>query len=112
MVAFILLLGALCLYKIDFANPKTNFDDYLSIEKTNSIKGIFILIVIFQHFNQYVEYSSFIDVQYLRFFNCIGQRMVTLFLFYSGYGIRESIAKKGSNYIKTIPTKRIGGGIV
>lgn len=33
--------------------------------------------------------------------------MVTLFLFYSGYGVYESIKKKKSAYVSTIPKKRI-----
>lgn len=113
MIIFVLLLFALCLYNLKTIKAENGeigiFSDYLSIEKTNSIKGIFILIVFLQHFNQYVTYTSWIDVEYLKYFNLIGQRMVTLFLFYSGFGIMESITKKGKNYIMSIPIKRIGG---
>ena len=34
-----------------------------------------------------------------------GQNIVSLFLFYSGYGINESFKKKGNIYIKTLPIK-------
>ena len=32
--------------------------------------------------------------------------MVTMFLFYSGYGVFESIKKKKEKYINTIPKRR------
>lgn len=37
----------------------------------------------------------------------LGQLMVVMFLFYSGYGVAESIKKKGLNYIHSIPRRRI-----
>lgn len=84
------------------------YDDYLSIEKTTSIKGVFIIMVFFSHFNSYIPLSSKVDEIYLSFFYLIGQAMVALFMFYSGYGVMESIRKKGADiYISSIPKKRI-----
>lgn len=83
------------------------FDDYLSKEKTSSIKGLFILLVFFSHFNGYVIYNNYFDLLWLKIISLFGQTMVTLFLFYSGYGVMESIKKKGKNYVETIPKKRI-----
>ena len=81
--------------------------DYLSIENTQAIKGIFILMVFYSHFNSYItEIGPYFDL-YRTFFNLIGQAMVTLFLFYSGYGVMESIKRKGKGYISKFPKNRI-----
>ena len=37
----------------------------------------------------------------------MGQKMVSLFFFYSGFGIYESIKNKGNNYVKSLPKKGI-----
>ena len=39
--------------------------------------------------------------------NSLKQNIVSLFLFYSGYGILESFKKKGNKYIKSLPIKSI-----
>lgn len=104
MIVFLLLYIALCLYGIRFCREKNT--EYLSIEQTTSVKGIFILLVFFSHFNSYVTYTESLDQTYASFVIMFGQTMVTLFLFYSGYGVMQSIMKKDS-YIDTIPVKRI-----
>lgn len=111
MIVYILLFAILCLIgvKISHKEPNGYFSDYMSVNKTMSIKGIFIIIVFFAHFNSYVEYTLPIDVKYYELFSLIGQRMVTLFLFYSGYGVMESIKKKKMNYVKRIPIQRFLG---
>lgn len=51
---------------------------------------------------QYVANANgcFIDAPF-------GQMIVTLFLFYSGYGVMESIKKKGDDYVRTMPKCRV-----
>lgn len=83
-----------------------NNNDYLSPEKTTTIKGIFIVLVFFSHFNSYVMYSNTLDNVYVKIIGYVGQAMVAPFLFYSGYGVMEQITKKGNSYIKSIPIKR------
>lgn len=95
-------------YKIKCLFPKFN-EDFLKREMTTCINGIFILLVFMSHFNQYVRYSVPFDLWYARMIGKVGQLMVTTFLFYSGYGIMESIKQKGKNYILRIPKKRIFG---
>ncbi len=111
MFIFFGLFVLLCLYKIQLkpANGEKFMTDYMSVEKTMSIKGIFIMIVFFSHFNSYVTFSSPVESFYAKIFQCIGQAMVTLFLFYSGYGVMESIKKKGMEYVNKIPVTRILG---
>lgn len=116
MIVFCLLLVALCLYKIKFikttatSNSQESLDfDYLSVDRTNSIKGVFILIVFMSHFHDYVVFTNSLDIAYQSVFNLIGQRMVTLFMLYSGYGVMESIKKKNMPYINKIPVNRVLG---
>lgn len=79
--------------------------DYLSKDNTDCIKGIFVLIVFYSHLMQYISFDTF-DISNW-FVKTLGQLMVTMFLFYSGYGIYESIKKNGNDYIKKIPRNRI-----
>ena len=86
---------------------KKSDGNYLSKEQTTAIKGFFTIIILFSHFNGYIELSNnTINNIYLKIFSLIGQFMVTMFLFYSGYGILKSIENK-KDYIKTFPKKRI-----
>ena len=78
--------------------------DYLAKANTTSVNGIFILIVFLNHFQSYVAVPKI----YRWFILGIGQLMVAMFLFYSGYGVGESIQKKGMAYVKSIPVKRVG----
>lgn len=82
-------------------------NEYMSIPSTQSIKGIFIILVFFSHFNSYALLSSRWDLLYKAVVELFGQTMVTMFLFYSGYGVMESVKKKGIAYVNDIPSKRI-----
>ena len=93
-----------CIYGIKI--HRTSDANYLSKENTLSIKGIFILMVFMSHFNAYCEFSGKYDGLYLLPFKLIGQGMVTMFLFYSGYGVMESIRKR-ENYVNGIPKNRM-----
>lgn len=86
-------------YSISFKEIKTCDEDALSHERTTMINGFFVGIILFSHFNSYIQLPDSIGNNiYLKIFNEIGQLMVTTFLFYSGYGIIESIKNK-PNYI-------------
>ena len=78
------------------------FSDYMNLENTNSIKGIFVWLIIFCHKSGYGIKMKYLYIKILGYF---GQKVVSMFLFYSGFGIYESIKKKGKIYIKTIPRK-------
>lgn len=111
MLLFIAAFAVLCLVQVKFkpADGAKYMTDYMSVDKTMSIKGIFILIVFFSHFNSYVTFTSTADNLYFKAFSMIGQCMVTLFLFYSGYGVMESIKKKSISYVHKIPVTRVLG---
>lgn len=116
MIVFLAALGLLCLYGISLpiikskkpADGSRYYADYLSVEKCNAIKGVFILIVMMSHIRPFLSFSNSIwDKAFTTIIgNYIGQSMVSLFLLYSGYGIMLSIDKKGDSYVKGIPTKR------
>lgn len=110
LILYILILFLL-LYGIKFKLTGM-LDDYLAKEQCNAIKGVFILLVFIRHIYQYIkssEYdmSPFLDRAGLYIDSLLGQLIVVMFLFYSGYGVMYSIKRKGETYIKTMPKKRI-----
>ena len=102
---YLIFIIIISLIGIEFCFKKGN-KEYLSKTNTSCIKGIFILIVFYSHFTQYTAVNMSKDFLMYDFKVFLGQLMVTLFLFYSGYGIFESIKNK-KNYIKQLPKKRI-----
>lgn len=89
-----------------------NHDMCLKKDHTDVIKGIFIIIVIYSHMVPYmttagVEFSPILDVPSNRLIYRMGQLMVVMFLFYSGYGVMESISIKGDPYVRAMPVKRV-----
>ena len=68
--------------------------DYLSKDETTIINGLFVITIFFSHFISYIEAYNIYDKYLVSYLNFIGQLMVTSFLFYSGYGIYESIKNK------------------
>ena len=112
MVLFYFLLFLLVISRLKFSQQGFYVDN-LSFDTTNAIKGIFIALVFVKHATPYILNSGyvfdnslwsraflFIDAQ-------VGQWIVVMFLFYSGYGIMESIRKKGLDYVQSIPRKRV-----
>lgn len=111
MTVLLIIFAVVCLWNVQLktTDNRNYITDYMSMEKTTAIKGIFILIVFFSHFNTYVDFTSAGDIAYLANYKQIGQRMVTLFMFYSGYGVMESIKKKHMSYVHKMPVNRILG---
>ena len=93
-----------CVYGIQLSHCHMN---YLDKEQTNAIKGIFAGIIMFSHFLQYIKLSdSVMDSVFSTSIRSIGQLMVVMFLFYSGYGIVRSAERK-RDYFDTFFTHRI-----
>jgi hypothetical protein len=76
----------------------------MKLDNTNSIKGIFVWIIIFSHKSTYGNFKSYM---YYKILANLRQKVVSMFLFYSGFGILESYKKKGINYAKTLPIKAL-----
>lgn len=86
---------------------RKNFTEYMSIKMTNSIKGFFLCMVFFSHIWTYTDFSHpYLEYPYQVIRQITGQCIVAMFLFYSGYGIMESVKAKGRSYIDRIPTRR------
>lgn len=83
------------------------FCDYIGRSGIQPIKGIFILLVFVSHFVQYVMLGGVWDAPYFEVRRFLGQMVVVPFLFYSGYGMAESIRAKGISYVRRMPVHRI-----
>ena len=106
ILIILLIISCVGLRKTD------NHDTCLNKEYTDAIKGIFIIIVLYSHILPYMEtagvsFSPVLDIPSNTLIHRIGQLMVVMFLFYSGYGVMESIMKKGNEYVRAIPVKRV-----
>ena len=107
LILYLLFILVLTLWGIKFSRE----DDYLSKEQCNSIKGIFILMICLTHSMQYIRASGYsfpgIDALTPIFTSYIGQLVVVMFLFYSGYGVALQIRNKGEQYVQQMPRHRI-----
>lgn len=88
------------------------FDDFLERRQTDAVKGLFILLVFCRHALQVTYDAGFRpengwDALGYRLCNDLGQLVVVMFLFYSGYGVMESVQKKGKPYLDSFPRRRI-----
>ena len=98
-----LILIILSIININIKCGNQYFNDYMDLENTNNVKGIFVWMIFFRHSYDYYykdprKISNIIDIS-------LEQNIVSLFLFYSGYGIYKSFSNKGKKYIKTLPIK-------
>ncbi len=104
MLIFLIVFLCFSLYKVRLSSFN---QDYIERDQTTSIKGFFAIVVFFSHLRQYIQLSNgFLDFSFLAFINFFGQLMVTLFFFYSGYGIIKAYKTK-DDYTKTFFRKRI-----
>lgn len=86
--------------------------EFISIDTTACVKGFFVLLVFLSHINNYfiksADYAqSTLNTAYIDIQSALGQAIVVMFLFYSGYGVAQSISKKGEDYVKSIPKRRV-----
>lgn len=113
MIVYYILILVLALYGIKVLSPDSGepFNGALSRGSTDAIKGVFILVVFGEHVFSYIakqidDFNCF-DLLFVLANNRIRQLLVVMFLFYSGYGVAESIVAKGMDYVNTMPRKRI-----
>lgn len=111
MLVFYLLVLLISVYGLGLRTDSAR-GEALSIEQCNAIKGISILLVFISHASQYVsasgyQYSMFEDDVFLNIKSSIGQLCVVMFFFYSGYGTELSIERKGKQYVKDMPRRRV-----
>lgn len=104
-VLFILLLLVAAL-RLNSTDGKKR--DYMSVKMTNSIKAIFLCMVFLAHIQGYADFSHpYLDGPYQFVRRVMGQCIVAMFLFYSGYGVMESVKRKGQSYVEKFPVQRL-----
>lgn len=116
MAIVLLIILCLVLYKAQIEKDSAS-NGFLAKYRTDAIKGFFIIVVFISHIKGYYEMvganlSAWYDAAFFLPAKVFGQLMVVMFLFFSGYGVAESIKKKGDSYIRAIPKKRILGTLV
>lgn len=104
MLFFLILLIVLLFFSLE-KNSSIPMQG-LSIKYTQAIKGFFVITIFFSHFCSYVHLEAWYDKPLQTYCTLLGQLMVAPFLFYSGFGIFESVKNKGYSYIRTFPKKR------
>jgi len=102
MIALPIILAVISVIGIKFSRFH---NDYMGLSQTTAIKGVFAAIIVMSHLLGYVTVSHPTEVLYKSILGYIGQLMVALFFFYSGYGVVVSYAKK-SDYLKTFIKNR------
>lgn len=79
---------------------------FLSKEQTIPIKGMFVILVFFRHFRGYVDMDhGLLNHLFVMLDSRSSQLIVTMFFFYSGYGIFEQL-KKDRTYSKRFIRRR------
>lgn len=106
MSVFFWLIILMAVYNVKICR-EGYFPGYISHDSIQPIKGIFILLVFVSHFVQYVTLEGVWDAPYFEVRRFLGQMVVVPFLFYSGYGMAESIRAKGMGYVRRMPVQRI-----
>lgn len=111
MDLFIIILFSLIIVRI---KPIRFNEDYMSRNSTTAVKGIFAVIILLSHGRGYLppptSQSAILQhysTAYNWFILTVGQLMVVMFLFYSGYGIIESYKKKKNHYIAEFLRNRV-----
>ncbi len=107
MLIFVLILGAVICAGMTAAKKNEFFSDYCSPKNTSTMNAIFSVLIFLSHAVTYVNLSGALDGPYLSFRKFLGQLVVITYLFFSGYGIMESIKKKGTDYVKKMPFHRL-----
>ena len=86
---------------------RNNRQEIMTLDETKIINGFFVFFIFLGHSTQYIVLNNSIFTRvYLMFDRQIGQLCVATFLFFSGYGVMESIKKK-KNYISKMPRNRL-----
>ena len=109
MLFFIVALLFLCLFKIKIYSPlkKNSFNDcFLDKTNTQTINGIFVILIFLAHYSSYLKSYYPFDSITLKFIKFLGQCINCSFLFYSGFGIHEQLQKNRFSYCRKLISVR------
>lgn len=107
MFVFIIIVIALLAAGFSTCKADEFYRDYMAPKNTASVNGIFSILIFISHATQYIQTTGVLDKPYMALRGYLGQLVVVTYLFFSGYGIMESIKKKQMGYVKSIPSKRL-----
>lgn len=107
MIAFIIILIAIIGAGMTAAKKDEFFTDYCSPKNTSTINAIFSVLIFLSHAVTYTKCNGVLDGPYFDLRQFLGQLVVVTYLFFSGFGIMESIKKKGNDYVKKMPVHRL-----
>lgn len=106
MLVFVLVLLVLTCWRASAAKRNEFQADYCSPKDTNTINAVFSVLIFLSHAVTYVKLDGALNEPYFAFRSFLGQLVVVTYLFFSGFGIMESIKKKGVDYVKKMPKNR------
>lgn len=106
MIVFILILCFEIIMNSTISSKGNYHKNYISPNGIKGVKGIFVVLILFSHFAQYVNLDSLWDMPYNILRIHLDQMVVVPFLFYSGFGIMKSIMNKGDSYVKQLILRR------
>ena len=106
MLVFILILAMIIISGLTAKGKNEFFTDYCSPKNTTTANAVFSVLIFLSHSFQHIDAHNAIDEPYIAIRTFLGQAVVVTYLFYSGYGIMESIRKKKLDYVKGIPFNR------
>lgn len=107
-ILFSVIIFILFIYGAKYT-PNWN-DGYVGKDQANAIKGFFILFLTVGHIivlvllkNDMYPFDNFGNRIELAAHQRLNQLVVTMFLFFSGYGVSESIKKNGGGMFMQYP---------
>jgi peptidoglycan/LPS O-acetylase OafA/YrhL len=95
------IIWLLCLFPFDI-KWDGYFEQYLSKERTNVLKGISATVIMFLHIGNSTEGGILISA-----FALVGYVAVGIFFFISGYGLMKNYMMKGTAYLSNFLSKRL-----
>ena len=105
MVSLLIIVALICCVGVSFKSFNT---EYLSIHNTSQIRGVFAILILLSHMKGYLALNTgLFDKSFDFFFVMMGQLLVAVYFFYSGYGTMESYKHK-KNYLSGYLKKRFG----
>ncbi len=107
MLIFALIVLMLVLGGVKLAKKGEFHRDYAAPAQTGTVNGIFTLLIFLSHASSYFTPAGTLGEPYLTLHTYLGQFVVVPFLFYSGFGITESFAKKGRDYYRGFAKNRL-----
>lgn len=102
MILFTICLAILYVISLTRKSPIT----ILSKDKSNAVKGVLAILIVFHHFSTTCDISCFSE------FRRWGSIIVSVFFFMSGYGLARSITLKGKVYLSNFLSHRLWKSVI